>query len=486
VRRLMARQAPTLGRLLTIAAFALSCFGLLLYLWVSFGGSIPLVPKGYRFKAAFPQAVQLSDQADVRAAGISIGKVVAEQLDPRGNRTVATIEVSPKFAPLHRDASAILRQKTLLGETYIELTVGSPGSPAIPEGGMLGDARIGRSVTLDQVVQAFDPVTRLAFRNWQHDLAAGSRGRGPDLNDALGNLPGFVAGAGDVLDVLNSQSAAVRRLVRNGGVVFAAASRDRRQLHDLIVGADQTFAATASEQQALAQAIGILPTFLDETKATLARLKTFAIDAGPLISDLRPAAHDLAPTLHDVRALAPDLRRTFQKLDPLITVSRTGLPALRDIIAAVNPLFGNLDPFLEQLNPILQWLEYNQYAVGDFISRDAETVAAVTPPQTAQEVGHYLRQYTPIGPENLAIFPTRYPNDRGNAYQSGTGLADTPQSAKHLIFPNFDCKPAGGDVLPNESVNPLLGSPGCFTATPPSFNGASGAFAQIAPGQYSP
>jgi len=482
----MAQERPTLRRVLTIAAFALSCFGLLLYLWVSFGGAIPLKPKGYRFRASFPQAIALADQADVRVAGISIGKVVAESLDPAGNRTVATIEVDPQFAPIHVDARAILRQKTLLGETYVELTPGTAGSPTIPEGGMLAAARIGPAVTLDQVVQAFDPVTRQAFRNWQRDLAAGSAGRGSSLNDALGNLPGFVAGAGDVLDVLNAQSGAVGRLVRNAGIVFGAVSQDRRQLHNLIVGADQTFAATASEQTALSRAITILPTFLDETKATLAKLQTFALNTHPLIADLRPAAHDLVPTLHDVRVLALDLRRTFQKLSPLITASKTGLPALRDILEAVKPLLGNLDPFLEQLNPILQWLEYNQYGVGDFLSRGEETLAATTTPQTSQEVGHYLRQYSPLGPETLAIFPTRYPNDRGNAYQSGTGLADSPQSAKHLIFPNFDCTPSGGDVVANESVNPLLGSPGCFVATPPSFQGNTGAFPHVTAGNYAP
>ncbi|MEA2299738.1 MAG: phospholipid/cholesterol/gamma-HCH transport system substrate-binding protein [Solirubrobacteraceae bacterium] len=482
----MARTRPTLGRLLVIAGFALSCFGLLLYLWVSFGGPIPLKPKGYRFRAAFPRAVQLSDQADVRVAGISVGKVVSEGLDRRGNRTVATIEVDSRFAPVRVDARAILRQKTLLGETYIELTPGAPGSPSIPEGGMLADARIGRAVTLDQVVQAFDPITRQAFRNWQQDLARGTAGRGQSLNDALGNLPRFVAGAGDVLDVLNAQSGAVRRLVRNTGVVFGAVSQDRQALHDLIVGADETFGATASEQRALAETVSILPTFLDETRATLARLETFAVETRPLIRDLGPAARDLAPTLHDVRVLAPDLRRTFQKLDPLITSAKTGLPALRDIVRAVTPLLGSLDPFLEQLNPILQWLEYNQYAVGDFISTDAGTLAATTTPSTSQEVGHYLRQYSPLGPETLAIYPTRYPNNRGNAYQAGTGLADSPEAAKHLIFPNFDCKPSGGDVLPNESVNPLLGSPGCFTATPPAFDGSTGAFPHVDPASYNP
>ena len=62
--------------------FALSCFGLLLFLWLSFGGPIPLKPKGYRFKVAFPEATQLGLEADVRVAGVSVGKVVAKDARP--------------------------------------------------------------------------------------------------------------------------------------------------------------------------------------------------------------------------------------------------------------------------------------------------------------------------------------------------------------------------------------------------------------------
>ena len=43
----MQKQAPTLGRLLTMVLFALSCFGLLLFLWLSFGGPVPLKPVSY-------------------------------------------------------------------------------------------------------------------------------------------------------------------------------------------------------------------------------------------------------------------------------------------------------------------------------------------------------------------------------------------------------------------------------------------------------
>ena len=74
--------------------FALSCFGLLLFLWLTFGGPIPLKPKGYQFKVAFPEATQLGLEADVRVAGVSVGKVRDKTLDPaHPNRTVATIEL---------------------------------------------------------------------------------------------------------------------------------------------------------------------------------------------------------------------------------------------------------------------------------------------------------------------------------------------------------------------------------------------------------
>src|SRR5918911_4556301 len=111
----MPKQTPTLAKLLTMVVFAVSCFGLLMFLWLSFGGPIPLKPKGYRVQVAFPEATQLGLEADVRVAGVSVGKVVKKDVSAdHPNRTVATLELNKKFAPLSQDARAILRQKTLL------------------------------------------------------------------------------------------------------------------------------------------------------------------------------------------------------------------------------------------------------------------------------------------------------------------------------------------------------------------------------------
>src|SRR5205085_4296741 len=133
----METGTPSVARIVTMVLFALSCVGLLLFLWLSFGGPIPFNPQGYRFRISFPNAAQLAQQADVRVSGVSVGKVLDKSLDPTGNRTIATIQMERKFAPVHTDARAILRQKTILGETYVELTLGSRNAPTIKDGGLL-------------------------------------------------------------------------------------------------------------------------------------------------------------------------------------------------------------------------------------------------------------------------------------------------------------------------------------------------------------
>ncbi len=469
----MQKTAPTLGRILTMVAFALSCFGLLLFLWLSFGGPVPLQPKGYRFQVAFGEATQLGTEADVRMSGVSIGKVRTKEIDPdRPNLTVATIEVDPKFTPIASDARAILRLKTLLGETYVELTPGTPGAAKIPENGRLAQGRVQKTVELDEIFQALDPETRQAFRTWQQQLAGGVRGRGTDLNDALGNLPSFAADGDALLTVLDAQGAGVRRLVRNTGVVFGALTKNEAQLRNLVVNAGDTFDATSSQQEKLAETFRIFPTFLDESKTTLARLETFSRDTDPLIRDLRPVTRDLRPTLADLRRLSPDLVALYQRLDPLIEASKTGLPALRDVLKGTTPVLASSKGFLEQLNPILQWLEYHQLTVSDFIANGGGALADTVPTRTEGERGHYLRQFGPLGPSTVSIAADRRATpgeiERGNAYLNPNVLVG-PEHSQRMMFPNFDCYPTGepGNGEYQTELPDTSDKPSCFLAKPP-------------------
>src|SRR6267142_1125651 len=103
----MQKQAPTLGRLLVMVGFALSCFGLLLFLWLAFGGPVPLKPKGYRFHTSFAEAGQLSTEADMRISGVPVGKVKTIKADKRTGRADVEIQLDSRYAPLPSDAKAI-------------------------------------------------------------------------------------------------------------------------------------------------------------------------------------------------------------------------------------------------------------------------------------------------------------------------------------------------------------------------------------------
>ena len=446
-----------LARIATMVIFAFSCFGLLLFLWLSFGGAIPLKPEGYRFQVAFPEATTLAEQADVRIAGVSVGKVVAKELDPKGDRTLATIQMETRYAPIREDARAMLRQKTLLGETYVQLNVGTKGAPELAEGGRLADARVEPAVEFDEFLETFPEETRKAFRRFQANAAASIDGRGRDLNAALGNIGPFAESGSDLLQVLDRRKGALKALVRETGTVFEAFTRDEDALRSFLADTSTWFQATASERENLAESIRIFPTFLDESKATLQRLETFAVETDPLIEDLRPVAQDLPPTLRDLRLMAPSLRTFFGSLPALIDASEAGLPNLNAVLAALEPALSATGPFLAQLNPILQWLELNNGKVSDFLGIGPSALAGKRATQNPNGNGHVLPQLITLGSQSF-LSPNRTSDNRGNAYLVQNLLKAAPGYNNGFeINPNWDCDHVGGEKKPDST-------PGCFVA----------------------
>jgi phospholipid/cholesterol/gamma-HCH transport system substrate-binding protein len=498
----MAKQAPSVGRILVAVGFALSCFGLILFLWVAFGGPIPLRPESYRITAYFPEATQLAQQSDVRIGGVSVGKVESISLAPPDKRvngkdtTEAVIQIDPEFAPLSNDARAILRQKTLLGETYVELTSGDNpnGNPkpvslgpaaaeanagasdassvhSIPEGGTLAVSQTQEATQIDEIFNALDRQTRTAFQRWLQNAAVAIKGRGLDLNDALGNLGPFAADTSRVLEVLHRQQSSVRGLVRDTGTVFDALSRNDDELARAVTGSQQTFKALASENQALHQTFQILPTFENETRLTLRRLDEFQANAHPLVRKLLPVANDISPTLRSVRRLSPHLRSLFVDLGPLIKAAKSGLPATSRFVAKLRPVLGTLDPFLANLNPVITYLKDFRTDVTNFLTGPPQGLATLNPIRGQPAPRYSLRVLSYISSESLSIYANRLATNRGNAYLPPNGLIAQGASTKG-IFPNFDCKNLNFGLTgpPNGTVteNPLL--PG---QTRPDVNGGN-------------
>jgi virulence factor Mce-like protein len=420
----MNKAAPSFGRIAAMVVFALSCFGLLLFLWLAFGGPIPLKPQGYRFQVSFAEATQLSTEADVRISGVPVGRVKTIEPEKDTGRSIVVIELQSRYAPVPSDARAILRQKTLLGETYVELTPGSAEAEPVADGGSLEESQVSPTVQLDEIYRTFDARTRAAFQVWMQEQAKAIGENGRDLNDALGNLGPFAEDAAELVDILNRQEGAVRSLVSNTGVVFEALTERGTQLRSLIENSNRVFQATALRDEQLKEAFIALPTFERESAQTLDRLAEFAVDTDPLVTQLRPAARELSPTLRDLGALAPDLEVLFRELGPLIDASVKGFPAAEKTLEDARPLIAQLEPAMRQLGPIVDYLGLHKRELTSFF---ANTPAATQAKDTSGV--HYLRTVNPLNPENLAVYPRRIGTNRPNAYakpesftQLGRGL----------------------------------------------------------------
>jgi virulence factor Mce-like protein len=395
--------------------FALSCVAILMYLWLTFGGAIPLKPEGYRVSVEVPEATTLAQEADVRISGVPVGKVKkVDSVSEDGRELALTrveLEIDEEYAPVPSDTRAILRQKTLLGETYVELTPGSDGAPRVADGGTLARGQVSPTVELDEIFRAFDKKTRDAFQAWLQQQGQAFDGRGEDLNAALGNLPSFATDVNTLLEILREQDDATKLLVRNTGEVFEALTERDGQLTSLISNSNRVFETTAQRDTELQDAFRAFPTFLDESRVTTQRLTRFAKDTDPLVTQLRPAARQLSPTLIKLRDLAPELKALFRDLDPLIEVSKRGLPATEDFLDETRPLLAQIDPFLRNVNPILDWVGLYRRELTAFFSNPVAATNAGEPGGAK-----YLRTTNPVNPEAIATSPKRYATNRSNPY----------------------------------------------------------------------
>jgi virulence factor Mce-like protein len=498
----MVKEAPSVGRILTMVLFALSCFGLLTYLWLTFGGPTPLKPKGYRVVVPFQEAGQLAQEADVRISGVRVGKVKKIEANPEQSRSDVELEIEPQYAPLPRDVRVNLRAKSLLGEQYLELTPGSKGGPYVDDGGTLPQGNVQPSVELDEIFRSFDDRTRLAFQTWQQQLAITGAGRGREIGEAFAQFAPLERESTKLLRVLDRNSRAFSDLIRNTGITFSALSARDEQLRSLVRSSNEVFRTTADRNQQIADTFVALPTFQRESRALLRRLDRFADVANPVIEQLTPSAVAFGPVFENTEDLAPDLRDFVVDLGPTINASVRGVPAASSFLEAFAPFIGALDPPLAQLNPLLQYLgAYKSELMSFAVNVTAATQATLGSPG---HIYHYLRAMNPVGPWSLASYPNRTKPNRSNAYAFPRAadrltqglLSYTTGQCTNPSAPTPDLAPVGS--VPNTdwytetlrsrirhyalSDNPdNIPAPACTQQGPVTVDGRTTAYPQLGP-----
>lgn len=134
------------------------------------------------YTGAFDQAGGVRSGDEVRVAGIEVGEVSDTELD--GHRVIITMKVD-RDVEVADDGYGTIKLSTLLGQRYIDLTLGTSAEPA-------PDGEIGKKVgnkapyDLQQTIEAGTPV--LAGIN-EDDLAESI----DTLNEQLADAPAVAA-----------------------------------------------------------------------------------------------------------------------------------------------------------------------------------------------------------------------------------------------------------------------------------------------------
>ena len=109
-----------IAEILTGAAVLIVAAGFLAYAVAHSGQS---AMAGYTLYARFDHIDGLGVGADVRLAGVKVGSVTEEKLDPRSFQAVVTLTVRDDLQ-LPKDSAAIVTSESLLGGKYLSLQPG--------------------------------------------------------------------------------------------------------------------------------------------------------------------------------------------------------------------------------------------------------------------------------------------------------------------------------------------------------------------------
>ena len=258
--RRMSKRAPSTTQLLVIVGFALSCFGILLFLWVTFGGPTPFKAKPYQIKVPFNEATQLAEQSDVRISGVNVGKVQNIELAPNGKQALATVDIDDKYAPLPRvDAGDPAHQDAARRDLH-RTDARQPRRAAARR--RRHRARGATSPNRSSSTRSSAPSTRRRAERSRPGCRkprsrSTARARRSPTRSASSNRPSPNSTSSSASST--RQRLAVAQLFRNGATTFRALRGREGELANLIRSSNAVFQTTARAQPRHRSAVPRLP-----------------------------------------------------------------------------------------------------------------------------------------------------------------------------------------------------------------------------------
>src|SRR3954466_5388480 len=275
----------------------------------------------HTYKRTFQNAGQLVKDDDVQIGGRRVGSVRKIELTDENQAEIGIKGDSP-YAPLPVGTTAAIRATSLSGvaNRYIALTPApDKGTPKLDDGAVLQQDKTTSIVDLDQLFNTLDPNTRRSLQLVIKGSAQWYQGRGATNNEAAKYFNPAISTSANLVREVNRDQQAFEDLVIYGAKVTTALASRRNDLTDLVSNTNTTAQAIGSENDALSEALGLLPTTLKRGNTTFVNLRATLVDLNRLTDASLPATKDLAKFFRALRPLVADADPTIHDLRLLVT-----------------------------------------------------------------------------------------------------------------------------------------------------------------------
>jgi phospholipid/cholesterol/gamma-HCH transport system substrate-binding protein len=305
------------------------------------------------------QAVTPGQGQTVRVSGVQIGTLNAVTL--KNGYAIVKMGIDPKYKHLiHTNATALLRPKTGLQDMFVELNPGTAGAAIAKPGYTIPVSQTDPEVNVDEVLSSVDADTRQYLQLLVNGAGSGLQGQG---NNLAGVLERFEPTHQD-LARLNSAVAVrghdLQQLVNSLRRLNDALVAKQGQITELVDSSSSVFGALASEDGNISRAVADLPSTLQQTTSTLAKVQTFAQELGPTATKLLPAAQALPAANQALAALAkPSAPIVQNQIRPFVVAARPVVRNLRPAAGNLSKATPNLTKTFTVVNHFLNLVGYN-------------------------------------------------------------------------------------------------------------------------------
>jgi phospholipid/cholesterol/gamma-HCH transport system substrate-binding protein len=304
------------------------------------------------------QAVTPGQGQTVNIAGVQVGQIASVKLE--NGKAIVGMKIEREHARIYRDATILLRPKTGLKDMVAELTPGTKAAGPLADGQRIPISQTLPDVNLDEVLAALDSDTRDHLRLLLGDGATALKGNGRELAQTLRRIEPTARYARAVNEQLAERRQNLKRVIHNFSLLVKELGDKDTQLAEFVESSNAVFGVLARQDANLRATLRELPSALDETQTTLAKVDRLAGVLGPTLEDLRPAARALGPSLVQTR---PFLTKTTPIIrDQLPPFARAALPTVRELRPAMRDLSAatpDLTRTFRVVNALLNTLAYN-------------------------------------------------------------------------------------------------------------------------------